>query len=84
MKKIGYIIILLVIFIFGLSLGTKGTTSKNRLIDDAKNEFEEEITNPNNDYESIKEDYDENIFNSSADFIDDFLQEIIDKIKAKL
>lgn len=84
MKKIFYVGLLIIIFIFGLTLGTKGTTNKNKLVDDAKEKFEEEITTPNNDYKSINDNYEENIFNSSAGMIDKIIQKIISKIKAKI
>lgn len=84
MKKIIYFLILIGIFILGLVLGTKDTISKNQLIDDAKNNFEISITNPNNDYQTLNNEYEENIFNTSANLIDEIIQKIIAKIKNKI
>ncbi len=84
MKKVIYFIILIGIFVLGLVLGTKDTMSKNQLIDNAKNNFETSITNPNNDYQILNNEYEENIFNTSANFIDKIIQKIINKIKSKI
>lgn len=80
MRKLFYIVLLIAIFIFGLSIGTRGTINKNKLIDSAKDKFEEEITTPNNEYKAINDNYEKNLFNKSADTIDKIIQKIIQKL----
>lgn len=84
MKKIIYLIVLIAIFILGLCLGTKDTVGKNQLVDDAKNDFESQITNPDNDYQIIANGYEENIFNRFAQSIDKTIQKLFNKIKNKI
>lgn len=84
MKKIICFLFIILIFILGLSLGTIDTISKNQLIDNAKSEFENSIVEPGNNYQTISDKYEENIFNYSANKIDDIIQKILNKIKAKI
>lgn len=84
LKKIIYLMILIAIFILGLCLGTKDTVGKNQLVDNAKNDFESQITNPNNNYQIIANGYEENIFNRCAETIDEIIQNLFNRIKNKI
>lgn len=83
MKKIIYALLIIIIFVLGLRIGSKETYNKNKLIDEAKSKFEEEIVTPENHYETIDGEYEENIFNKSAEIIDELIQKVVNKFKEK-
>lgn len=79
MKKISIIFIVFIFFIFGLLIGNTNS-SYSRVFEEAKDEFEENIKLPNNDYKPKTLKPDQGLINKMANFVD----KIIDKVSDKL
>lgn len=79
MKKFILIIILIFIFLIGVSIGNESSTY-NKIIDDSKEEFENEILKPNNSYEPIDLKPNEGFINNIANKIDKLIKTISDKL----
>ena len=65
MKKLLIVAIIIAIFIIGLKLGEE-TYNTNYLLEQEKEIFESEITNPNNDYQAKEFVPEDNIVNKVA------------------
>ena len=83
MKKIIYFILILFVFILGISLGGNSYT-KNKIVDDAIEKFEEDIQKEDNNYEPIMLKPDSNIFNKLSKRIENIIDLLSEKIKEKL
>ena len=82
MKKILLIILILVCFFLGLSLGEASFT-KSKLLEEEIEYFEEEIVKPNN-YENLEFKPKKNLFNKIASTIEKTLNAVFEKISEKL
>ena len=83
MKKIIYILLILFVFILGVTLGDTSYT-KNKIVDDAIEKFEEDIQKENNEYANIKLKPSSNIFNNIANKIENLIDLVSEKIKEKM
>ena len=83
MKKIVYILIVVFVFILGITLGDTSYT-KNKIIDGALEKFEEDIQKENNEYENIILKPRHNIFNNIAEKIENLIDLVSEKIKEKM
>ena len=83
MKKIIYFILILFVFILGISLGGNSYT-KNKIVDDAIEKFEEDIQKEDNNYEPIMLKPNSNIFNKLSKRIENIIDLLSEKIKEKL
>ena len=79
MKKIIVVLSIFIFFLLGISIGNNNS-KQSELFEEAKKEFENEIINPNNNYESKKLIPEQNIVNKIANKIDDIIETISDKI----
>lgn len=82
MNRMFNLIIILIIFLFGIQIGTLYVENYTNtdLFEITKDEFEENITKPNNEYNPKQLTIKKNILNKIADKIEN----IIDKIAKKI
>lgn len=80
MKKILLIGVILFVFILGIKLGDNYTISDSNIFESEKNRFEQEITNPNNNYQSSNLIIEEGVTNKVAHKIDEVIEKIIKKL----
>lgn len=80
MKKILVIVIFLFVFLIGIKIGNSYTISDSNIFENNKNEFEQEIVNPDNDYNSSNHVLEENLSNKIARKIDETIEKILGKI----
>ncbi len=80
MKKILVIVIFLFVFLMGIKIGNSYTISDSNIFENNKNEFEQEIVNPDNDYNSSNHVLEENLSNKIARKIDETIEKILGKI----
>ena len=80
MKKVFVLITVFFIFLFGLTLGGNYNKGASQLFEESKNQFENEIVNPNNDYNNIMLVPDDNVINKTAKKIEKVIDGVIDKI----
>lgn len=79
MKKFGLLLLIGFIFLLGIQMGGKYTGSSH-LFEESKNDFESQITNPDNHYEAKNLKPKEGILNTVAHTIDGFIEKIANKI----
>lgn len=80
MKKILVIVIFVFVFLMGIKIGNSYTISDSNIFENNKNEFEQEIVNPDNDYNSSNHVLEENLSNKIARKIDETIEKILGKI----
>lgn len=81
MKKVLSVFIVVIIFLVGIKVGSSTSINKTEdLFESAKEEFEEQIVIPNNQYENIQLKPKEYLPNKIAKMID----KMIDKITSKI
>lgn len=81
MKRVLSILIVIIIFLIGIKIGSNNSISKtDDLFENAKEEFEQEIVIPDNEYQNIDLKPKEYLPNKIAKVINN----IIDKITSKL
>lgn len=80
MKKILVIVIFLFVFLMGIKIGNSYTISDSNIFENNKNEFEQEIVNPDNDYNSSNHVLEDNLSNKIARKIDETIEKILGKI----
>lgn len=79
MKKLIIVITILLFFILGLIVGNTNS-SYSVIFEDAKDEFEENIQIPDNSYQPKTLKPKENILNKFANFVDDIIDKVSDKL----
>ncbi|MGM9899872.1 MAG: hypothetical protein ACI32E_04760 [Bacilli bacterium] len=80
MKKALVIILIGAFFLLGISLGGNYNNS-SRIFEEAKDNFEVEIQDPNNDYNPKDIKPEAGLINKIANKIDDILEKIAQKLK---
>ena len=80
MRKVFILICFLFIFLFGLTLGGSFNTSASKLFEESIDKFETEIIDPNNNYNGVILVPEENIFNKTANKLEDMIDKIIEKL----
>ncbi len=80
MKNILFILIIIIIFIMGIKLGDD-TFNQNQLFEMEKEQFEQQITNPDNSYQNHLLVPPENIVNKVAHKIDNTIDKMVEKFK---
>lgn len=80
MKKLIIIIAIFFFFVIGLKLGDS-SFNQNKIFEEEKNKFEQEITTPNNDYEAKELVPQKNTINKVADLFDNTIDKVINKLK---
>lgn len=80
MKKILVVIVFLIVFLFGIKVGNSYTINDNNIFENNKNRFEQEIVNPDNDYNSNNHVIEDNLSNKIARKIDETIEKILGKI----
>lgn len=78
MKKVLVVVILIAFFLTGLNIGGS-YHNYSKMFEDAKTEFEEEITLPDNGYEPKTLKPKEGIINKVANMIDSIIEKITSK-----
>lgn len=81
MKKVLIFLIIFIAFVLGLRLAGTGT-STSKLLENEIDQFEEQITKPENEYRPKQYIPEENIVNKTARKIDSTIEKIIDKLKS--
>ncbi len=79
MKKIVMVFLIIVFFLWGLSIGGK-YHNYDKMFDEAKNEFEENIKYPDNNYKPKKLEPKDKFINKVARKIDSIIEKIQNKI----
>lgn len=79
MKKILVLFIIIIMFMFGLVIGNTDS-SYSRIFESAKDEFEDNIKLPDNEYTPKTLKPEEGIINKVANFVNKILNKISDKI----
>lgn len=80
MRKIFIFVCLFFVFLFGLTIGGNFNKGSSQLFEETKNQFESEITTPNNDYDSINLIPDGNLINKTAKKVEKVIDNVIDKL----
>ncbi len=80
MKRLFVLIVLFFVFLFGLTVGGSYNKGASELFEETKNKFENEIKDPNNEYESYSLVPQDNFVNKSAKKAEDIIEKIIDKL----
>lgn len=82
MRKLISILLIIIIFLVGIKIGSSSSivNSSNDLFEQAKDDFENEIVIPDNDYENIDLKPKEYLPNKIARKISSILEKLIDKI----
>lgn len=82
MKKVLSVLIVILIFLIGIKIGgnTSVISSSNDLFENAKEEFENEIVVPNNNYENIQLKPKEYLPNKVAKIVNKIIEKITNKI----
>ncbi len=83
MKKIILVFIMITLFLSGLSLGGNFSSGASNFFEEAKDNFEDQITNPNNDYQNIDLVPNEYLINKTAHKIEKFINDKISSIFRK-
>jgi flagellar basal body-associated protein FliL len=78
MKKLGIVILIFLAFVVGIMIG--GFNSSTDLMEDSKEKFEAEITEPDNTYQPVYS-FDDTLVNKLARKVDDILEKLSDKFK---
>lgn len=79
MKKILVLFIIIIMFMFGLVIGNTDS-SYSRIFESAKDEFEDNIKLPDNEYTPKTLKPEEGIINKVANFVNKIINKISDKI----
>lgn len=80
MKKIFLFVIIFFVFLFGLTIGGNFNKGSGQLFEESKKEFEDQIVNPNNEYNNITLVPDDGVINKTAKKIEDIIDGVIDKL----
>ncbi|MCI6716224.1 MAG: hypothetical protein SOZ32_01210 [Bacilli bacterium] len=80
MKKVVVIFLILVFFLIGINIGGS-YHNYSKMFEDAKNEFEEEITLPDNNYEPKTLKPKEGLINKIANGIDGIIEKFTNKLR---
>lgn len=82
MKRVLYILFIILIFLIGIKIGgaTPSTSISSDLFESAKEEFESEIVIPDSNYENIDLVPKEYLPNKVANFINKLIEKITNKI----
>lgn len=80
MKKIFVFILTIVIFIIGVNLGSD-SFNQNELLEIEKEQFEESITKPNNDYEAKELVPKPNAVSKVANLFEETIEKAVEKAK---
>lgn len=83
MKNLIIIVSLVVVFIIGVNVSDM-TINQNQIFENEKNQFEENITTPGNEYESKELVPDRNIVSKTANFFEESIEKVIEKAKDML
>ncbi|MBP3504027.1 MAG: hypothetical protein J6K18_02780 [Bacilli bacterium] len=80
MKKIFVLIIICFMFLFGLTIGGSFNKGASQLFEETKEEFENEIVVPDNNYQAMQLVPNDNIVNKAAKKFEKIIDKVIDKI----
>ncbi len=78
------ILLIIVVFLIGIIIGTQNSIGSSNYFEEVKNEFEQEITTPNNDYETKQTSVEGNIISKVAVKIDEKLNALLTKLLEKI
>lgn len=84
MRKIILFCLIVFFFLSGLTLGGNFSNGASNFFEEAKDDFENEITKPNNNYENIELVPNELIINKAAHKLESFITEKIEDIFSKI
>ena len=82
--KVRTILLIFVMLIMGIIIGSQNSVGTNNYFEETKDEFEQEIINPNNTYEPKKTVVEGNALSKAAVKIDDLINTIINKVLEKI
>lgn len=82
MKKFLIVVGLFVFLLLGIQLGSDIDNSRNLIIEEAKEQFENEIIKEDNNYQNILLEPEDNVVNSVAKKIDNVINKVMDKLKS--
>ena len=80
MRKVFVLVCIFFVFLFGLTIGGNFNKGTSQLFEESKNQFESEITNPNNNYDNIMLVPDGNLINKTAKKVEKVIDNVIDKL----
>ncbi len=83
MKK-GIILLLFVFLLIGIIIGSKNNIGSSNYFEEAKNEFEESIKDPDNEYQSKYTKVEGNILSNIAVKIDEKLSDLLTSVLEKI
>lgn len=78
------ILLIIVVLLIGIIIGSQNSIGSSNYFEEAKNEFEQEIINPNNDYETKRTSVEGNIMSKVAVEIDEKLNALLTKLLEKI
>lgn len=82
--KKGTILLIIIVLLIGIIIGSNNTIGNSNYFEEAKNEFEQQITNPQNDYETKHTVIEGNILSKVAVKIDEKLNALLSKLLEKI
>lgn len=80
MKKLGILIIIILIFLFGITLGGNFNKSSIMIFEENKEYFENEISKPNNNYLPKELVPKKNVVNNTANKLEGIIDSTIEKL----
>ena len=80
MKNIGILVMIILIFLFGITLGGNFNKSSSMIFEENKEYFENEISKPNNNYFPKELVPNKNVVNSVANKLEGLIDSTIDKL----
>lgn len=80
MKKVLLFCIIMFVFLWGLTLGGDFSNGASNFFEEAKQDFEQNITKPNNDYQNLDLVPKEYTINKTARKIEEFISSNINKV----
>lgn len=83
-NKKGILLLVIVVLLVGVIIGSQNSVGRSNYFEEAKNNFEEQITNENNNYQSIDTSPSGDILSKIAIKIDEKINSLLNAILEKL
>ena len=83
-NKKGILLLVIIVLLVGVIIGSQNSVGRSNYFEEAKNNFEEQITNENNNYQSIDTSPSGDILSKIALKIDEKINSLLNAILEKL
>ncbi|MBQ8293392.1 MAG: hypothetical protein IJX78_06325 [Bacilli bacterium] len=82
--KKGTILLVLIVLIIGIIIGSQNSIGSSNYFEESKNEFEQNITNPDNEYTAKNNQVEGNVLSKVAVKIDEKLNDLLTSLLEKI